>query len=85
MEKNLPASEGTRVRSLVWEDYRCLRAAKPVHGSYRARTPRAARLGRSSRWDKSPTRHSDEWPPLTTSRQSERRNQGSAQSEIQIV
>ena len=37
--KNLPASEGTRVKSWVWEHSRCLRATKPVCLNYGAPHP----------------------------------------------
>ena len=32
--KDLPANEGARVRSLIWEDSTGCRASKPVHCNY---------------------------------------------------
>ena len=49
--KNLPAKQGTWVRSLVWEDPTCRGAAKPVHHNYWAW---ALEPGSCSSWAHSP-------------------------------
>ena len=61
--------QGTRVRSLVWEDPTCLGATQPVHPKDSTCTLAPTLCSMRSHNNKKHTHHNEEWPLLTTMRE----------------
>ena len=61
--------QGTRVRSLVWEDPTCLGATQPVHPEDSTCTLAPVLCSIRSHNNKKHTHHDKKWPLLTTARE----------------